>query len=223
MVPGTAKREAFAMATREQGADWPTRAHTMIGLHRLENIKTCLEDIIARRVPGDVMEAGVWRGGAVIFMRAILAAHGVVDRTVWAADSFGGLPPPDAAAYPADDGFDLSVFGNLSVSLEEVRENFRAYGLLDDRVRFVQGWFRKSLPACEVRRLSLLRLDGDLYESTWVALEALYPKISPGGYVIVDDYGAIEQCRRAVTEYRDRYEIAVPITPIDWSGVFWRK
>lgn len=221
-IPGCGD-EPFALDRRSSGTDWPARAHTMIGLRRLDNIQACLEDAIGRGVPGDVMETGVWRGGAVIFMRAILAAHGIRNRTVWAADSFAGLPPPDPVVFPADEGLDLSAMQNLRVSLEEVKENFSAYGLLDEQVRFVQGWFRETLPTCEVQRLALLRLDGDLYESTWVALESLYPRVSPGGFVIVDDYGAIEQCRRATDDYREAHDVGTALAAIDWTGVFWKK
>jgi len=74
---------------------WPSHAHTMIGLERLDNIRECLEGVLAEGVAGDLIETGVWRGGATIFMRAVLKAHGVADRTVWVADSFSGLPQPD--------------------------------------------------------------------------------------------------------------------------------
>ncbi len=221
-VPGR-ENEPFLEERRADGRDWPKTAHTMIGLRRLENIKFCLESVLAAGIPGDVMETGAWRGGAAIFMRAVLAAYGVRDRVVWVADSFEGLPPPDPAAYPADEGVDLSGFAYLRVSLDEVRENFRAYGLLDGQVRFVQGWFRETLPRCGIERLALLRLDGDLYESTWLALENLYPKVSSGGYVIVDDYGAIEACRRAVEDFRKLHAITAAIAAIDWTGIFWQK
>ncbi len=98
-IPG-GESERFMIERRQDGNDWPTRARTMIGLLRLENFKTCLEDIISNGVHGDVMETGVWRGWAVIFTRAVLAAYGITDRTVWVADSFAGLPPPDPSAYP---------------------------------------------------------------------------------------------------------------------------
>src|SRR5688572_4859073 len=73
---------------RVTGNDWPTRGHTMIGRARLDNLQACLESVLTREVPGDVIEAGVWRGGAAIFMRALLKVYGVRDRTVWVADSF---------------------------------------------------------------------------------------------------------------------------------------
>src|SRR5207247_1758424 len=110
---------------REGGGDWPPppRAHTMIGLKRLDNLQYCVESAIKDRIPGDLIETGVWRGGAGIFMRAILKAHGDNTRLVWLADSFAGLPPPNAADYPADAGDSHHHEDVLSVSREHVAEN----------------------------------------------------------------------------------------------------
>ena len=95
----------------------------------------------------------------------------------------------------------------LAVPRCEVEANFARYGLLDDRVRFLAGWFRNSLPSAPIEKLALLRLDGDMYESTAVALHALHPKVQPGGYVIVDDYHALVGCRQAVDDYRRANQI----------------
>jgi len=208
---------------RAEGRDWPARAHTMIGLKRLANLRTCVETILDDGIPGDLIETGVWRGGATILMRAILKARGVTDRLVWVADSFAGLPPPDTARYPSDEGITLHQFPQLAVPLERVRENFRRYGLLDQQVRFLKGWFRDTLPAAPIERLAVLRLDGDLYESTIQALDGLYRKLSIGGFVIVDDYGNVPACRQAVHDFRAEQGITDAIQPIDWGGVFWRR
>ena len=213
----------FDPALRSRGADWPKCAHTMIGLKRLDNLQYCVEEALARHVAGDLVETGVWRGGAAIFMRAILKAYGVTNRRVWAADSFQGLPHPDVQRYPHDSGDAHHRYGLLAVSLEEVHENFRRYGLLDDQVRFLKGWFRDTLPAAPIERVAVLRLDGDMYESTWDALTSLYPKLSVGGYAIIDDYKVIRGCRQAVDEYRSGQGIADEIMEIDWAGVFWRR
>lgn len=208
---------------RAEGRDWPAEAETMIGLRRLDNLEDCITDVLRRDVPGDLIETGVWRGGATIFMRAVLKAYGDADRVVWAADSFEGLPPPDPATYPADEGDKHWQKSQLAVSLDDVRDNFARYGLLDDRVRFLVGWFRDTLPDAPIERLSILRLDGDMYESTIVALRALYPKLSAGGYVIVDDYGAVKGCRAAVEDFRSECGITDALHEIDWSGVFWQR
>jgi O-methyltransferase len=208
---------------RAEGEDWPADAETMIGLRRLDNVQHCVTDVLRRGVPGDLIETGVWRGGAVIFMRAILKALGDRERTVWAADSFQGLPKPDAARYPADAGDPHWSFAPLAVTLEQVQENFRRYGLLDERVRFLPGWFKDTLPGAPIERLAVMRLDGDMYESTIDALRALYPKLSPGGYVIVDDYSWIPACKRAVEDYRAEQGITEEIVPIDRQGVYWQR
>jgi O-methyltransferase len=195
--------------------------HTMIGRKRLEHLETCLERVVADAVPGDVIETGVWRGGATIFMRGFLAAHGITDRVVWVADSFEGLPPP---SLPQDAAIDFSeIRKDLAISLDRVKALFERYGLLDDCVRFLPGWFKDTLPGAPIARLALLRLDGDLYESTMDALTALYHKLSPGGYVIIDDYFSCPPCAEAVVDYRRRHAVMEEMVPIDGQCVFWRK
>ena len=202
---------------------YPRRAFTMIGLARLENIQTLVEDVLARGVPGDLIEAGAWRGGATILMRAILAANGDTERTVWVADSFEGLPPPNPEEYPADAGLNFHEVDELAVSREEVERNFERFGLLDDQVRFLKGWFKDTLPGAPIEQLAVLRLDADLYESTMDALVPLYPKVASGGYVIVDDYKVIAACKRAVDDYRAQHGITERIVDIDWNGAYWKK
>jgi O-methyltransferase len=208
---------------RQEGRDWPAYAHTMIGARRLRHLRTCVEQVLNDGVPGDFIEAGVWRGGASIMMRAVLAAYGTVERIVWVADSFAGLPPPNPEKYPADAGIHLEGFSELAIPLDAVKANFRAYGLLDDRVRFVKGLFADTLANVPAREFALIRLDGDLYESTIDSLDALYPKLARGGFAVIDDYGAVPACREAVHDYRERHRIDVPIETIDWTGAYWRK
>lgn len=214
----------FDRGKRAQGLDWPTEADTMVGMRRLDNLESCIINVLRASVPGDLVEAGVWRGGCAIFMRAVLKAFEDRSRTVWLADSFQGLPIPNAAEYPADAGDTHSQFASyLAVSLDQVKENFRKYELLDDRVRFLPGWFRDTLPSAPMRQIAVLRLDGDMYESTIQALSCLYPKVSPGGFVIIDDYGALPNCRSAVDDFRAHLNIREPLIEIDWTGVYWRK
>ena len=219
-----AYKKPYDPELRAIGRDWPARADSMIGLRRMENIQHCIETVIRDDVPGDLIETGVWRGGATIFMRGVLKAYGDTGRTVWCADSFQGLPPPDAARYPADEGDTFYKVDGLAVGVDQVKHNFERYGLLDDRVKFLVGWFKDTLPTAPVEQLSVMRLDGDLYESTWQAIEALYPKLSPGGFCIVDDYGdLVAQCQRAIHDYRDAHGITEEIVDIDGFGAYWRK
>jgi O-methyltransferase len=207
---------------RALGLDWPAEGETMIGLYRLDNIEHCIVNVLQRNVPGDLAETGVWRGGASIFMRAVLKAYGDLSRKVWLADSFHGFPKPDEESYPADRGDALWAFPQLAVPLETVKTNFARYGLLDEQVHFLPGWFRDTLPTAPIDRLAVLRLDGGMYESTIVALQALYRKVSPGGFVIVDDYNYVPACRQAVEDFRTAEGIIEPLCPIDWTGVYWQ-
>lgn len=208
---------------RALGTDWPGEADTMIGLKRLDNIQFCIEQILNDDVSGDLIETGVWRGGACIFMRAVLKAYGANDRKVWLADSFQGLPRPDGR-FDQDQGDRHWEFSDyLGVSVDQVKANFSRYNLLDDQVCFLKGWFKDTLPNAPIERLSLLRLDGDMYASTMDAITSLYPKLSVGGFVVVDDYGNVAGCQQAIDDYRQANGIRTPIEAIDGRGVFWRK
>ena len=208
---------------RAEGHDWPPTAETMVGRQRLADVRWCIEAVMAGAVPGDFIETGVWRGGVTILMKGMLEAWGDTQRRVWVADSFSGLPVPDPDNYPADEGHDMSTVKALQVSADEVKANFDRYGLLDERVCFLEGWFADTLRTAPIDQLAILRLDGDLYESTMDALSALYPKLSVGGYVLVDDYGAWEPCRKAVDDYRAANDITDEIVNVDWTGIHWRR
>lgn len=230
-------------AARAAGRDLPPEAETMIGRQRLAHIARCLRDVLGRGVPGDVIECGVWRGGATILMRGVLAAYGVTDRVVWVADSFAGLPPaggavasPSASASASAtrdthapdagrglDRRDAVAERTLAVPLETVRANFARFGLLDEQVRFLPGWFADTLPSAPIAALAILRVDADLYGSTLDALEALYPRLSAGGWCIIDDYGDAAGCRVAVDTYREAHGIGAPLEVIDHTAVAWRK
>jgi hypothetical protein len=207
---------------RRTGMDWPSRAHTMVGLQRLKNLRCLVSRVIDEGTPGDLLEAGVWRGGASIYMRALLAVHGVTDRRVWVADSFAGLPPPNETAFSADRGDRLHEIDYLKVSLDEVRRNFEKYGMLDSQVEFVQGWFKDTLPTIPVSQVAILRLDGDMYESTMQCLQSLYPRVPIGGFVIIDDFG-LPPCSHAIIDFRKANSIADPLIDVDHMAVFWQR
>ena len=204
-----------ALRLRAVGMDWPLQGLTMVGLRRLDDLQACVEQIVGDDVPGDLIEAGAWRGGASILMRATLDALGA-GRTVCVADSFQGFPAGDESAS------DLSRQDYLAVPLAEVRENFARLGLRDG-VEFVPGFFEDTLPGLADRRWAVVRLDADTYEPTRAALDALYPGLVPGGYLIVDDYRSFEGCRRAVDEFRHEHDISEPIEPIDFTAARWRR
>ena len=215
--------EVFERRLRESGWDWPSRAPTMIGRKRLENICTLIQEIIQQNIKGDFIEVGVWRGGACILMRSVLDILHIDDRKIWLADSFAGFPEANPTEYPADDGDTLHEHPEMVVSLEEVKDNFREYGLLDEQVQFIDGWFKDSLPLAPVEQLALLRIDGDRYESTWLALQYLYPKLSVGGYVVIGDYFSVPASQLAVKEYCAAHGLTPDIQRIDDMAAFWQK
>ncbi|SRR5208337_591077 len=206
------------------------RALTMVPTSRLDNIQACIEDVIRNDIPGDVIEAGVWRGGTAIFMKAVLAAHNSGHRRLWVADSFEGLPVPDAELHPVEAKAHESklmqdVYHHFAVDLDEVKSNFSRFDLFDDSVQFLKGWFKDTLPFARIDHLSVIRLDGDYYESTMDCLINLYDKLSPGGYLVVDDYGQDDwtYCRKAVDEFRQANNITDPMIKVDSTCYFWQR
>jgi O-methyltransferase len=212
----------FNPVSRDEGVDWPLFGYSMIGMQRMHNLEKCMRTVLAEKIPGDFIETGAWRGGSTIFMRAVLQRFGITDRKVWVADSFQGLPRPTHAEDCTDARYDLSECDYLKVSLEQVKANFAKFDLLDDQVQFLKGWFKDTLPTAPINQLAVLRLDGDMYESTMDALNSLFHKVSPGGFVIVDDYSAWPGCRAAVDEFRRKNQLPGEVVSIDKTGVFWR-
>jgi hypothetical protein len=200
---------------RSAGLDWPLHGLTMVGLNRLDDLQACVESVVREGVEGHLIEAGTWRGGASILMRATLDSLGATGRTVHVADSFQGF---------AEELGDLDAVDFLAVPLDEVRESFARFGL-EDGVRFVPGFFEHTLPGLAGTPWAVIRLDGDTYEATRAALDALYPSLAVGGHLIVDDYGAIDEseCRRAVDEFRAEHGIEEPLEKVDWTCVRWRR
>ena len=199
-------------------------SHTMIGLQGLTAIERFAEALFEHDVPGDFVDAGTCRGGAAILMRALQNAFGESHHRVWVADSFSGVPASTSEVDIAA-GLDLTAsrYPWLAASLEMVRDNFRTYDLLDDRVRFLPGLFADTLTAAPIEQIALMRLDADLYSSTFEVLSALYDRVADNGVVIVDDYGGIKTCRRAVDAFREQRGITAPLQRINWTEVWWRK
>lgn len=208
---------------RRTGTDWPPIAHSMIGRVRMNHLQKCMETVLQENIAGDFIETGVWRGGACIFIKGFLTVHGEDGRTVWVADSFEGLPAPDIEKYPQDTGDRHHKVDFLRVSLEEVMQNFEKYDLLDENVQFLKGWFKDTLPGAPIERLAILRLDGDMYESTMDSLSNLYEKVSKGGFVIIDDF-SLKGCHAAVLDFLKEQGLDESIlVSIDPYSVYWRK
>jgi hypothetical protein len=209
---------------RVEGRGWPASAETMMGLRRLEFFQSCLVDIIKNGLPGDLFEAGCWRGGAVIFMLGVLRALGDTSRRVWAADSFRGYPAPTGQSFDVDHHlFRRSDY--FSISRAEFEKNVRRYGLLGPRLHVLEGWFSESIPAAPIEKVSLIRIDVDGYEGVRDTLKLLYPKLSLSGYVLIDD---IRQpgAKRAVDEFFAESGLSEEILQVpqaDPRAVYWRK
>jgi O-methyltransferase len=139
-------------ALRLNGLDRPGCAESMIGSQRMDNIRSCVDSMLDEGVERDLIEAGAWRGGATISTPAVLEAHGGTGRTVWAADSSQGLPAPDVPRHPADRDDPHRAVSELRVGVDQARSNFRRYGLLDDHVKFLVGWFKDTLPSVPIKK-----------------------------------------------------------------------
>jgi O-methyltransferase len=205
--------------------------YTMTGVPRLHALVDAVRYCVRRRIPGALAECGVWRGGSVLAMILTLQDMGIDDRDIYLYDTFEGMTEPtehDVSAFdrPAVELWEEThgrpwpgFFDPETFNEESVRENLRPAGYPDARLHFVSGPVEETLPSRAPERLALLRLDTDWYESTRHELEHLYPRISQGGVLIVDDYGHWEGCRRAVDEYFDAPEIeSVLLSRIDYSG-----
>jgi hypothetical protein len=213
------KKKVYDVLKRANGSDAPEDAFSMIGMVRMSNLQKLVKDIAANNIEGDFLEAGVWRGGASIFLNALNKVYCNSTRKIFVADSFVGLP--ESKLQP-----DLKYNWSspyLIASLESVQQNFKKFHLLDEQVHFIEGWFCDSLPHVQTSKIALLRLDGDMYESTLDILNNLYHKVPSGGYIVVDDYNGIDSCKLAVDEFREREKISDKIEVIDWTGVYWRK
>jgi O-methyltransferase len=198
----------------------PGNGESMIGYTRLTNLEMIVSNIITNKIDGDFIETGVWRGGACIYMKKLI--ENKIHKKVFVADSFCGLPKPEER-YPQDTGDTHFTIDSLRISMEEVQDNFKKYNCLDDKIIFLKGWFKDTLPNLnKTQKFSLIRLDGDMYASTMDALENLYPKLSIGGYTVIDDY-ALARCKAAVIDFRNKYNIVDEVISIDQDSVFWKK
>src|SRR4051794_5906912 len=190
---------------RAAGMDWPLHGLTMVGLRRLTDLQACVERVVAEGVAGDVIEAGSWRGGASMLMRATLDTLGDT-RTVVVADSFQGFPAPEGVT-------DHDI---LAAPLEDVQAAFARLGLTRG-VEFVPGFFEQTLAGLAGRDWAVIRLDADTYEATRLALRTLYPGLAAGGFVVIDDYGSWPDCARAVDEFRAEHGVDDPLEQIDFT------
>lgn len=183
------------------------RPYTMLWNRRLFSLARSVRTVIREGVPGDFVECGVWRGGASFLMADLLRRYQISDRRVWLFDSFRGLPAPTDLDGPAAADYVQAVdspkyLDNCSASIEEVEAAAERLGLAP-RIRTIKGWFDETLPQFRnnVGPIALLRVDADWHDSVLCCLESLYDQVSPGGFVIFDDYNDWDGCAIAVHEF----------------------
>jgi O-methyltransferase len=193
------------------------RPITLLSKGQLDLVEQSVLSLEERAVPGDFMEAGIWRGGVIILLQAMIRAHGLTGRRVFAADSFAGIPKNVRALNdPVDLWSDRWV-----APLDEVARNIERFGLLDDGIVFVPGFFSDTLKTLAGERFALIRLDSDSYDSVETSLDHLYPLVSQGGIVIIDDWH-LPGCKMAVLNYRAQYGITDEVVEQE-ANAYWVK
>lgn len=188
---------------------WGKSSFTLISWEGIEFLEQVINNV--KNIDGDFIETGVWRGGMCILAKTCFNNLNL-NRKVFVADSFEGLPKPDAK-YPHDSGDQHYLSEYLKVSETEVKSNFELFNCLDDNVIFLKGWFKDTLTTSKIEKLSVLRLDGDMYESTIDALNNLYSKLSIGGYCIIDDFEH-KGCKEAINDFRKKHNITEEIKKV---------
>jgi len=218
-VRSTVRARGYAMF---QSGDWL----------RLQNVQDLAFDVIARNVPGDFVETGVWKGGASMASRAAALITGTQNcHNNWLFDSYEGLPVFKKEDIAADTGKKMDPPGSYAFAggVETVKRNFEETFPSNlsspDSIHFVKGWFNDTVPVAPVEKIAILRLDGDMYTSTMDVLHAMYHKVVPSGFVIIDDYGAWPQCKKAIHDFFDgklHMDIATRLKIIDETGVYFQ-
>lgn len=201
--------------------------YTMCRPERFDTFCKILLD--TKNLPGCVVECGVWKGG-MLCGGARFALNNDIKRTYYAFDSFEGFPDPtekDIVAYTNEKALDLENWGikkcpAKSETLSDVYDCIKLLNIPSDTIVPLKGWFNDTVPSFN-EPIAILRLDGDWYESTKVCLEHLFPKVVPGGVIILDDYGYWKGCKEATDEYLEKNNIKVVINKTDFSEVWFVK
>jgi len=221
-VPLATSQGTLNWQSRQKGGDWTYLGDTMTGWKRIDNVHALLQDVMEHNIPGDYIETGVWRGGSSMFARAVMLAYGQPHRKSYVCDSFSGLPPQGRPLHKGDKGWDNTPY--LEVHQDIVVDGFDKYSLLDENVIFVKGFFNDTMPHVRplVESVSVMRLDGDMYESTVDVLYHLYDKLSVGGYVIMDDWFGFPS-KQACEDFFAVHKISPQIVRIDDLSAYWQK
>lgn len=207
--------------------DWPEKGETMTSIENLLFLKEVCKDIHERNIEGEIVETGLWRGGCLIYMKICSDFYGD-HRIAHGFDSFVGCPTPELQTEK-DKMIESSAAqcrwnDHFTVSRNDVEVNFLKYGIDKEEFTLVEGWFHETLPNADIEKISILRLDGDCYSSTIIALENMYDKVSVGGYVIIDDYD-LECCKLALEDFLETRQIepALIETSFGEGVIYWIK
>ena len=192
--------------------------HTLVSAERLNNLFTLARRIEDEGVAGDVIECGVYNGGTAALL-ARFATRSKMDRTVWLFDSFQGMPETTASDGAEAKDYVGQVLGNV----ELVRKLVEQSGADMSRVRIMEGWFQDTFPKTSIAEIALLNIDADWYESVKLCLETFYDRITPGGFVSIDDYGHWPGCRKAVDEFLAARQLPYKLQEVDYTGRWFQK
>lgn len=221
----TARRRSGASGGAQRDSGFFPYAH--MGLVRLDHLRGCLDEVRGDGVPGDLVECGTRRGGGAIFLRGYVDAYELDEPTVWVADPFRASPPRRVPVRRRRSRREALAggpgFPYLGADLNTVRDGFHRFGLLDDRVRFLQGSYADTLPTAPIEEIALLHIGDEEAGSDPAVLACLYDKLSAGGFVVIDTYSSSPACRAVVDDFRARRGIDDPVRRVDAHGAFWRK
>jgi hypothetical protein len=201
--------------------------YTMTSPERIYALCQSVEYIVRNGIPGDVVECGVWKGGSIMAAALTLQGLGEVDRDLFLFDTFDGMPPPgdidrDFEGRRAKDWMDQhdkqTDFVWAYAAKAEVETNVLSTGYPRERIHFIQGAVESTIPRDAPSQIALLRLDTDWYESTKHELQHLFPRLSKGGVILIDDYGHWEGARIAVDEYIAQHRIRLLLNRVDYTG-----
>jgi hypothetical protein len=192
--------------------------YTMVGLARLRSLDRLVRLIDEEGIRGDVIECGTCNGGSGAIL-ARIACRSPLGRHTFLLDSFAGLPP----AGPRDDPKATKYTGLCRGHPATVRDLLHRAGVPDSTATLVPGWFHETLPTLPASPIALLHIDADWYDSVSVCLEHLYDRVSPGGCIVLDDYGYWQGCRTAWHDFCASRGLDIELTPVDGIGVWCRK
>jgi hypothetical protein len=202
---------------------------TMTSPERVFTLCRAVEYIVMNKIPGAVVECGVWKGGSIMAAIMTLMRLDEVSRDIYLYDSFDEMPPPTSAdTYRGVSCIELarksggtdtfSTWGWHPATLAEVQKAVYSLNYPRDRIHFVTGLVEDTLPAQSPPTIALLRLDTDFYQSTLHELIHLYPLLSSGGVLIIDDYGHADGARLAVDQYITQHQLCLLLNRIDYTG-----